>query len=80
PGSVVSVDGDSTLFALCLFEAPMGGHGGTSLTVSPYRRPSPETAMTEAKTGSLYPNIGRMFAPIHRLDVDRCRAIEFCDA
>ncbi|QND39525.1 branched-chain amino acid aminotransferase [Rhizobium leguminosarum bv. viciae] len=62
PGSVVSVDGDSTRFALCLFEAPMGGHGGTSLTVSPYRRPSPETAMTEAKTGSLYPNSGRMIA------------------
>ncbi|MGZ2502529.1 hypothetical protein ACVINI_003011 [Rhizobium beringeri] len=62
PGSVVSVDAESTRFALCLFEAPMGGHGGTSLTVSPYRRPSPETAMTEAKTGSLYPNSGRMIA------------------
>ncbi|ARQ57441.1 UNVERIFIED_ORG: branched-chain amino acid aminotransferase [Rhizobium etli] len=62
PGSIVSVDAASTRFALCLFEAPMGGHAGTSLTVSPYRRPSPETAMTEAKTGSLYPNSGRMIA------------------
>lgn len=62
PGSIVSVDADSTRFALCLFEAPMGAHAGTSLTVSPYRRPSPETAMTEAKTGSLYPNSGRMIA------------------
>ena len=43
PGSVVAVDPESTRFALCLFEAPMGGHGGSSLTVSPFRRPSPET-------------------------------------
>lgn len=62
PGSVVTVDGESTRFALCLFEAPLGGHGGSSLTVSPYRRPSPETAMTDAKTGSLYPNSGRAIA------------------
>jgi branched-chain amino acid aminotransferase len=58
-GSVVAVDAESTRFALCLFEAPLGGHGGSSLTVSPYRRPSPETAMTDAKAGSLYPNSGR---------------------
>ncbi|MBB3311179.1 branched-chain amino acid aminotransferase [Rhizobium sp. BK196] len=61
-GSVVTVDGESTRFALCLFEAAMGGHGGSSLTVSPYRRPTPETAMTDAKAGSLYPNSGRAIA------------------
>jgi branched-chain amino acid aminotransferase len=62
PGSVVTVDGESTRFALCLFEAAMGGHGGSSLTVSPYRRPTPETAMTDAKAGALYPNSGRAIA------------------
>ncbi|RDJ14331.1 branched-chain amino acid aminotransferase [Rhizobium grahamii] len=61
-GSVVTVDGESTRFALCLFEAPLGNHAPNSLTVSPYRRPSPETAMTDAKTGSLYPNSGRAIA------------------
>ncbi|MEZ2132534.1 MULTISPECIES: branched-chain amino acid aminotransferase [unclassified Sinorhizobium] len=60
PGSVIAVDPESTRFALCLFEAPMGRHGGSRLTVSPYRRPTPETATTDAKTGSLYPNSGRM--------------------
>src|SRR5262245_5858928 len=60
PDSVVAVDPDSTRFALCLFEAPMGGHGGTRLTVSPYRRPTPESAPTDAKTGALYPNSSRM--------------------
>ncbi|MET0748764.1 MAG: branched-chain amino acid aminotransferase [Rhizobium sp.] len=60
PTSVVAVDPTSTRFALCLFEAPMNNARPSSLTVSPYRRPSPDTAMTDAKTGSLYPNSGRM--------------------
>ncbi len=61
-GSVVSVDAESTRFALCLFEAPLGNTAPNSLTVSPFRRPSPETAMTDAKAGSLYPNSGRAIA------------------
>jgi len=60
PTSLVAVDPASTRFALCLFEAPMNTARPSSLTVSPYRRPSPETAMTDAKTGSLYPNSARM--------------------
>lgn len=60
PGSVVAADPDSTRFALCLFEAPMHTAQPHSLTLSPYRRPTPECAMTDAKTGSLYPNSGRM--------------------
>jgi branched-chain amino acid aminotransferase len=58
--SVVAPDPDSTRFALCLFEAPMHTAKPSSLTVSPFRRPNPEVAMTGAKTGSLYPNSGRM--------------------
>jgi branched-chain amino acid aminotransferase len=59
PGSVVAPDASSTRFALCLFEAPMDAGKPLTLTVSPLRRPSPETAMTDAKAGSLYPNSGR---------------------
>lgn len=59
PSSVVAADPDSTRFALCLFEAPMHTAKPSSITVSPFRRPSPEVAMTHAKTGSLYPNSGR---------------------
>lgn len=59
-GSVVAPDPASTRFALCLFEAPMHTAKPHSLTLSPYRRPTPECAMTDAKTGSLYPNSGRM--------------------
>lgn len=60
PGSVVAADPESTRFALCLFEAPMHTAQAHSLTLSPFRRPTPECAMTDAKTGSLYPNSGRM--------------------
>jgi branched-chain amino acid aminotransferase len=59
PGSVVAPNAESTRFALCLFEAPMDSGKPLSLTVSSLRRPSPETAMTDAKAGSLYPNSGR---------------------
>ncbi len=60
PGSVVAADPASTRFALCLFEAQMHTAQPHSLTLSPFRRPTPECAMTDAKTGSLYPNSGRM--------------------
>ncbi|HCL66265.1 MAG TPA: branched-chain amino acid aminotransferase [Rhizobium sp.] len=59
-GSVVAADPESTRFALCLFEAPLNPSQPSRLTLSPYRRPTPECAMTDAKTGSLYPNSGRM--------------------
>ena len=59
PGSIVAPDAASTRFALCLFEAPMDAGASVTLTVSSLRRPSPETAMTDAKAGSLYPNSGR---------------------
>ncbi|MDI6836655.1 MAG: aminotransferase class IV, partial [Rhizobiaceae bacterium] len=45
-GSVVAPDAASTRFALCLFEAPMHTAKAHSLTLSPYRRPTPECAMT----------------------------------
>jgi branched-chain amino acid aminotransferase len=51
---------DSTRFVLTLFEAPMIEPKGVRATLSPYRRPSPETAITQAKTSSLYPNVGRI--------------------
>ncbi len=43
PYSVVAADPESTRFALCLFEAPMHTAKPSSLTVSPFRRPSPRS-------------------------------------
>ncbi|MBS0242214.1 MAG: branched-chain amino acid aminotransferase, partial [Proteobacteria bacterium] len=59
-GSSIPPDPASTRFLLCLYIAPMNPPKGFSVTVSPFRRPSPETAPTEAKSGCLYPNNARM--------------------
>ena len=74
PNSVVTADPESTRFALCLFEAPMHTARPSSLTVSPFRRPSPEVAMTGAKTGSLYPNSGRMITEARSRGFDNALA------
>jgi branched-chain amino acid aminotransferase len=56
-GGGVLFDPDTTRWCLCLYEAPMPAEGGgISLTLSPYRRPTVETAPVEAKAGCLYPN------------------------
>lgn len=51
--------GTDTRFVLHLFEAPLPGPAGFSATLSPYRRPAPETATTNAKAACLYPNSDR---------------------
>jgi len=55
----IPADPDSTRFCLCLFESPMIPSSGFSVSVSPFRRPTYETAPTNAKAGCLYPNNGR---------------------
>lgn len=55
----VPPDPDTTRFCLCLYETPMPEPTGFSLTVSPYRRPTPESMPTDAKAGCLYPNNAR---------------------
>ncbi len=63
-GSVglVPVDGESTRFALVIFEAamPPKQHPGIKLALSPFRRPTIECMPTNAKAGCLYPNNGRI--------------------
>ena len=61
PG-IIDLDPDSTGFAICIESLPMPAVEGFSLTVSPYSRPRPDMAMTEAKAASLYANNGRIMA------------------
>ncbi|MGI9525292.1 MAG: branched-chain amino acid aminotransferase [Hyphomicrobiaceae bacterium] len=58
-GSTVPPNPDTTRFLLCLYVAPMNPPRGFSITLSPYRRPTPETMPTDAKAGCLYPNNAR---------------------
>ena len=52
-------DPDSTRFALTLYDSPMRKPDGFSVTLSPFRRPTWETAPVDAKAGCLYPNNAR---------------------
>ena len=52
-------DPDSTRFALTLYDAPMRKPEGFSVTLSPFRRPTRDTAPVDAKAGCLYPNNAR---------------------
>ena len=61
PG-IIDLVPESTGFAICIEALPMPRTDGFSLTVSPYSRPRPDMAMTEAKAASLYANNGRIMA------------------
>jgi branched-chain amino acid aminotransferase len=51
----IPFDADSTRFALVLSPDPLPPATGFSATLSPYRRPSPDQAPTQAKAACLYP-------------------------
>lgn len=78
-GSPLSVPGDpdSTRWCLTLFEAPMPAPGETAITLSPYRKPTADSAPTDAKASCLYPNNGRAMVEAARRGFDNC---VLCDA
>jgi branched-chain amino acid aminotransferase len=65
-------DPDSTRFALTLYDAPMRKPDGFSITLSPFRRPTLETATVDAKTGGLYPNSARAMFEAKSRGFDNC--------
>ena len=58
-GGGVMFDPASTRWCLCLHEAAFPEPKGVAVTLSPFRRPAADSAVVEAKAGSLYPNSGR---------------------
>ena len=68
----VMFDPATTRWCLCLYEAPMPKPVGISMTLSPYRRPTAETAPVEAKAGCLYPNGARALAEAKSRGFDNC--------
>ncbi len=61
-GGFIVPEPDSARFALVVHELPMPDAGGFSACLSSFRRPSPETAVTDAKASALYPNVARALA------------------
>jgi branched-chain amino acid aminotransferase len=65
-------DADSTRFALTLYDAPMRKPEGFSITLSPFRRPTHDTAPVDAKAGCLYPNNARAMLEARSRGFDNC--------
>lgn len=65
-------DPESTRFALTLYDAPMRKPEGFSVTLSPFKRPAPETAPVDAKAGCLYPNNARAMLEARARGFDNC--------
>ena len=58
-GGFIVPEPDSSTFALVVHALPMPDAAGFSACRSTFRRPSPETAVTDAKASALYPNVAR---------------------
>jgi branched-chain amino acid aminotransferase len=71
-GGGVRFDPGSTRWCLCLYRAPMPEPAGISVTLSPFRRPTLETAPVEAKAGCLYPNGARALIEAFRRGFGNC--------
>ena len=75
-GGGVMFDPATTRWCLSVYEAPMPKPAGVSVTLSPYRRPTPDTALVEAKAGCLYPNGARALAEAKRRGFDNCAMLD----
>jgi branched-chain amino acid aminotransferase len=65
-------DPDSTRWCLCIYEAPIPKPAGSSVTLSPFRRPTAECAPVEAKAACLYPNNARALIEAQQRGFDNC--------
>jgi branched-chain amino acid aminotransferase len=71
-GGGVKFDAETTQWCLCLYEAPMPGTGGAAITLSPFRKPTAETAPVQAKASCLYPNNARALIEAASRGFDNC--------
>ena len=70
-------DPESTRWCLAVYETQMRKPDGFSVTLSPFKRPTPDTAPVDAKAGCLYPNNARAMAAAKSRGFDNCLV---CDA
>lgn len=75
-GGGVMFDDETTQWCLCLYEAPMPGTAGASVTLSPFRKPTAETAPVQAKASCLYPNNARALMDAKRRGFDNCLLLD----
>ena len=71
-GGAVRPDPETTRWCLTLYIAPLPKPTGTAVTLSPFRRPTRETAPLEAKAGCLYPHNARALIEARSRGFDNC--------
>jgi branched-chain amino acid aminotransferase len=71
PGGV-RPDPESTNWCLTIYDAPFPNPAGTAITLSPYRRPTRDSAVLDAKAGCLYPNNARALIEAKARGFDNC--------
>lgn len=71
PGGV-RPEPDSTRWCLTIYVAPFPPLKGSAITLSPFRRPTRETAVVDAKAGCLYPNNARALIEARSRGFDNC--------
>lgn len=76
-GGAVRPDPETTHWCLTLYIAPLPKPTGTAITLSPFRRPTRDSALVEAKAGCLYPNNARAMIEARSRGFDNCIT---CDA
>jgi branched-chain amino acid aminotransferase len=69
-------DAASTNWCLVLYETPMRKPEGFSITLSPFRRPTYETAPVDAKATCLYPNNARAMLEAKSRGFDNCIVLD----
>jgi branched-chain amino acid aminotransferase len=69
-------DAGSTNWCLALYETPMRKPEGFSITLSPFRRPTYETAPVDAKATCLYPNNARAMLEAKSRGFDNCIVLD----
>ena len=70
-------DPETTRWCLAVYETPMRKPEGFSITMSPFRRPTPETAPVDAKAGCLYPNNARAMFEAKARGFDNCIVCDY---
>jgi branched-chain amino acid aminotransferase len=68
----IAPDPESTRWCLAIYEVPLPPPTGFSMTLSPLRRPTIETAPVDVKAGCLYPNSARAVFEAKRRGFDNC--------
>jgi branched-chain amino acid aminotransferase len=79
-GGGVLFDPETTDWCMCIYEAPMPQPTGSAITLSPYRRPTIESAPVDAKASCLYPNNSRALGEALSRGFSNCLMLDMLGA